>query len=142
MKWADTCRPSSSSIGLTQLVIQQRSRGSNCLTQTMTKQIWKWRVARFARFNLRSGHYVGIGNEKRPRRARDLNGVSDNACLPWQWPEMEYSRGNSIICRNQAFGSAARTISTTTLRASSESCTSRRKLMRVPFMPSLVFSRR
>src|ERR1035441_352184 len=39
-------------------------------------------------------------------------------------------------------GSAARTISTSPLRASSESWTSRRKLMRVPFMPSLVFSRR
>lgn len=47
---------------------------------------------------------------------------------------------NACLC--QAFGSAARTISTSTLRASSEFWTSRRKLTRVPFMPSPVFSLR
>jgi hypothetical protein len=49
---------------------------------------------------------------------------------------------NPIIRLGQALGSAARTISTSTLRASSGFWTSRRKLMRVPFMPSAVFSRR
>ena len=49
---------------------------------------------------------------------------------------------NPQSCSVQALGSAARTISTSTFRASSKFWTSCRKLMRVPFIPSPVFSRR
>jgi hypothetical protein len=64
------------------------------------------------------------------------------SCLEVILPESAKINFLALQEDGQAFGSTARTISTSTLRASSEFCTSCKKLMRIPFMPSAVFRRR